>query len=152
TAAGEDQLDALLSANGAVGTPIILTRILYRWGPRAPPLPADIPAIQQFAAYTTHYLLYALVVVQVFLGWIGTATYPAPVPIYGLFNLPSIWPENRALSEQLLAIHKVVGISIAVVAAMHIVAALYHHFVVKDRVLMRMITGWAMAAPRRLLI
>jgi cytochrome b561 len=63
------------------------------------------------------------------------------VPIYGLFNLPSIWPENRALSEQLLAIHKIVGISIAVVAAMHIGAALFHHFVRKDRVLMRMISG-----------
>jgi cytochrome b561 len=63
------------------------------------------------------------------------------VPIYGLFNLPSIWPENRALSEQLLSIHKVVGISIAVVAAMHIGAALFHHFVRKDRVLMRMVSG-----------
>jgi cytochrome b561 len=63
------------------------------------------------------------------------------VPIYGLFNVPSIWPENRALSEQLLSIHKVVGISIAVVAAMHIGAALFHHFVRKDRVLVRMISG-----------
>jgi cytochrome b561 len=38
-------------------------------------------------------------------------------------------------------VHKVVGISIAVVAAMHIGAALFHHFVRKDRVLMRMIRG-----------
>jgi len=45
------------------------------------------------------------------------------------------------ISEQLLAVHKIVGISIAVVAAMHIGAALYHHFVRKDRVLMRMISG-----------
>ena len=106
-----------------------------------PPLPADIPAIQQFAAHVTHYLLYGLVVAQVFLGWIATAAYPAPVPIYGLFNLPSIWPVNRALSEQLLSVHKIVGIAIAVVAAMHIGAALFHHFVRKDRVLMRMVSG-----------
>jgi cytochrome b561 len=141
TGAWQDQLYDLHKSNGAILIPIILIRILYRWGHPPPPLPADIPAIQQFAAYTTHYLLYALVVAQVFLGWIGTATYPAPVPIYGLFNLPSIWPENRALSEQLLSIHKIVGISIAVVAAMHIGAALFHHFVRKDRVLMRMISG-----------
>jgi cytochrome b561 len=63
------------------------------------------------------------------------------VPIYGLFNLPSIWPVNRALSEQLLSVHKIVGIAIAVVAAMHIGAALFHHFVRKDRVLMRMVSG-----------
>jgi len=137
----QDPLYNLHKSNGAVLIPIILFRIFYRWSHPAPALPADIPAIQQFAAYTTHYLLYALVVAQVFLGWIATASYPAPVPIYGLFNLPSIWPENRALSEQLLAVHKIVGISIAVVAAMHIGAALYHHFVRKDRVLMRMISG-----------
>jgi len=139
--AWQDPLYNLHKSTGAILIPIILIRIFYRWGHPAPALPADIPVIQQYAAYTTHYLLYALVVVQVFLGWIATAAYPAPVPIYGLFDLPSIWPENRALSEQLLAIHKVVGISIAIVAAMHIGAALYHHFVRKDRVLMRMISG-----------
>jgi len=139
--AWQDPLYNLHKSNGAVLIPIILLRIFYLWGHPAPALLADIPTIQQFAAYTTHYLLYALVVVQVFLGWIGTAAYPAPVPIYGLFNLPSPWPENRALSEQLLSVHKVVGIAIAVVAAMHIGAALYHHFVRKDRILMRMISG-----------
>jgi cytochrome b561 len=34
-----------------------------------------------------------------------------------------------------------IGIAITVVAAMHIGAALFHHFVRKDRVLMRMLTG-----------
>jgi cytochrome b561 len=33
------------------------------------------------------------------------------------------------------------GIAIAVVAAMHIGAALFHHFVRRDRILMRMISG-----------
>ena len=141
TGAWQDQLYDLHKSNGAVLIPIILIRIFYRRGHPPPPLPADIPAIQQFAAHVTHYLLYGLVVAQVFLGWIATAAYPAPVPIYGLFNLPSIWPVNRALSEQLLSVHKIVGIAIAVVAAMHIGAALFHHFVRKDRVLMRMVSG-----------
>jgi cytochrome b561 len=55
--------------------------------------------------------------------------------------LPPIWPENRALSEQLFFVHSLMGIAIACLAAAHIGAALYHHFVRKDRVLMRMITG-----------
>lgn len=137
----QDRLYDLHKSNGAVLIPIILVRILYRWTHSPAPLPADIPAIQQFAAHTNHYLLYGLLVVQMFLGWIATSAYPAPVPIYGLFNLPPIWPADRALSEQLLSIHKFIGITIAVLAAIHIVAALFHHFVRKDRVLMRMITG-----------
>jgi len=42
---------------------------------------------------------------------------------------------------QLSAVHLYIGIAIVVVAAMHIGAALYHHFVRKDRILMRMISG-----------
>lgn len=139
--AWQDRLYDLHKSTGAILIPIIIGRILYRWKHPPAPLPADIPAIQQFAAYTTHYLLYGLLVAQMFMGWIATSAYRAPVPVYGLFNLPPIWPENRAFSEQLLSVHRVVGITIAVVAAVHIGAALYHHVVRKDRVLMRMITG-----------
>ena len=53
-----------------------------------------------------------------------TSAYPAPVPFFGLFNLPAIWPEDRALSERLSVVHLYLGIAIAVVAAMHIGAAL----------------------------
>ena len=34
-----------------------------------------------------------------------TSAYPAPVPFFGLFNLPAIWPEDRALSERLSVVH-----------------------------------------------
>ena len=48
---------------------------------------------------------------------------------------------NRPLSERLFALHRWLGIAIAAVAAIHIGAALQHHFVRRDRVLMRMLTG-----------
>jgi len=137
----QERLYDLHKSTGALLMPIILIRILYRFGNPPPPLPQDIPAIQQFAAHTMHYLLYGLLVVQMLVGWIATSAYPAPVPFYGLFNLPLIWAENRALSEQLFMVHRFIGISLGVLATMHIGAALFHHFVRKDRVLMRMITG-----------
>ena len=126
---------------GATLIPLVIVRLIYRLKNPPPPLPSDIPAIQQFAAYTTHWALYALILVQPLIGYIMTSAYPAPVPFFGLFNLPAIWPEDRALSERLSVVHLYVGISIAVFAAMHIGAALFHHFVRKDRVLMRMISG-----------
>jgi cytochrome b561 len=85
--------------------------------------------------------LYGLVLVQPIIGYIMTSAYPAPVPFFGLFNLPAIWPEDRALSDRLSRVHLYVGLSIAVVAAMHIGAALYHHFVRRDHILMRMVRG-----------
>jgi cytochrome b561 len=126
---------------GATLLPLVVIRLLYRLTHPAPPLPSGIPAIQQFAAHATHWALYVLILLQPIVGYIMTSAYPAPVPFFGLFNLPSIWPENRALSEQLSVVHLYIGIAIALVAAVHIGAALFHHFVRKDRVLMRMISG-----------
>ena len=126
---------------GATLIPLVIIRLLYRLNNPPPPLPSDLPAIQQFAAHASHWSLYALILIQPIVGYIMTSAYPAPVPFFGLFNLPAIWPANRALSEQLSVVHLYIGIAIAVIAAVHISAALYHHFVRKDRVLMRMISG-----------
>lgn len=126
---------------GATLIPLVVVRLIYRLRNPPPPLPEDIPAIQRFAAHATHWALYVLLLAQPMVGYIMTSAYPAPVPFFGLFNLPPIWWEDRALSERLSVVHLYLGLSIAAVAAMHIGAALFHHFVRKDRVLMRMITG-----------
>jgi cytochrome b561 len=126
---------------GASLIPIVLIRLINRPTNPPPPLPDDIPAIQQFAAHATHWALYVLILAQPIVGYVMTSAYPAPVPFFGLFNLPAIWPANRALSDQLVVVHMYLGFAIAVVAAMHIGAALFHHFVRKDRILMRMIAG-----------
>ena len=126
---------------GVLLLPLVLARLLYRLTHPPMPLPADIPALQQFAAHATHWALYGLLIVQPVVGLIATSAYPAPLPMFGLFELPPAWPENRPLSERLFALHRWMGIAIAVVAAMHIGAALHHHFVRRDRILMRMVTG-----------
>ena len=126
---------------GAVLLPLVVVRLIWRWRYPPLPLPPDIPPLQQMAAHVTHWLLYALLVIQPLVGLIATSAYPAPVPVFGLFELPQVWPADRALSERLFVLHRALGVLLAVVAAAHIGAALQHHFVRKDRILMRMITG-----------
>jgi cytochrome b561 len=136
-----ETLYTLHKSLGACVLPLVLVRLVYRLFNQPLPLPADIAPIQQFAAHATHWMLYALLIVQPLVGWIATSAYPAPLPVFGLFELPKIWPPDRALSDALFVVHRWLGIAIAIVAAMHIGAALHHHFVRKDRVLMRMVTG-----------
>jgi hypothetical protein len=50
----QDTLYHLHRSIGAVLLPIVLLRLLYRMRHPAPPLPADIPVIQQLAAHVTH--------------------------------------------------------------------------------------------------
>jgi cytochrome b561 len=137
----QDQLYDLHRSIGALIIPIILVRLVYRLGHPPAPLPDDIPAIQQLAANATHWALYALLIVQPFLGWIGTSAYPAQIVVFGLFALPPIWPEDRTFSDQVLFVHSLVGLSIAGLLAAHIGAALHHHFVRRDGILTRMISG-----------
>ena len=137
----QERLYDLHKSIGALLIPVVIVRLIYRVMNPPLPLPADIPAIQQFAAHATHWALYALLLVQPLVGWIGTSAYPAPVPVFGWFELPRIWLENRAFSNQMMALHGWLGFAIAFFAAIHIAGALQHHFVRRDRVLMRMITG-----------
>ena len=137
----QDQLYDLHRSIGALIIPIILARVVYRFGHPPAPLPDDIPVIQQLAANATHWALYALLIVQPFVGWIGTSAYRAPIMVFGLFELPPIWPEDRAFSDQILFVHGLIALSIAGLLAAHIGAALHHHFVRRDGILTRMISG-----------
>jgi cytochrome b561 len=137
----QNSLYGLHESLGALLIPLILVRLGYRLMKPPLPLPQDIPALQQFAAHLTHLALYALLVAQPLVGWIAISASGAPVTVLALFALPLIAPENRVFSEQLFLLHGLIGLSIAGLIAAHIGAALYHHVVRKDRVLMRMITG-----------
>jgi cytochrome b561 len=137
----KDWLYDLHRSIGATVIPVILLRFLYRLTHRPPPLPADMPPVQQLAAHATHWLLYGLLIVQPFLGWIGTSAFPAQIVVFGLFQLPSIWPEDRAFSDLILTVHAFVALAIACLVVGHIGAALYHHYVRKDGILARMLTS-----------
>jgi cytochrome b561 len=137
----QDPLYNLHRSIGALIIPIVLVRFAYRLLHPAPPLPDEIPLVQRGAAQVTHWVLYTLLIVQPFLGWIGTSAYPAPIIVFGLFELPPIWHEDRAFSDQILTVHAFVGLSIALLLVVHISAALHHHFVRRDVVLKRMLPG-----------
>ena len=100
-----------------------------------------MPAWQRKAALYLHRLLYVLLFAMPLLGWAGTSAFPAKIMVFGLFELPPLVEPDRALSELLLGIHWRLAFVLCALIVGHVGAALYHHFVRKDRILMRMITG-----------
>ena len=82
---------------GALILPLVVVRLIWRLTHPPAPLPADVPPIQQFAAHATHWTLYALLIAQPLIGWIATSAYPAPLPVFGLFELPKIWRGRPAV-------------------------------------------------------
>jgi cytochrome b561 len=126
---------------GALLIPVVALRLTWRLTHTPPPLPAGIPLLQRHAASATHFALYILLIVQPILGWVATSAYRAPITIFWLFELPPIWPQNRALSERLFGLHWLVGIAMATLICAHVGAALHHQFIRRDGLLLRMWSG-----------
>jgi cytochrome b561 len=118
---------------------LLLLRLWYRVTHPPPPLPSDLPQIQRLAAHATHWSLYLLLILQCLVGWIATSAYPARVNLFWLIELPLIWWEDRALSERLFVVHLWLGLMIAALICAHVGAALFHHFVRRDDILLRMV-------------
>ncbi len=139
--AAQDTLYHLHRSIGAVLLPLVLARLLYRLSHPPPPLPAGISPSQRRIAHATHWALYGLLLLQAMVGWIATSAYRAPILVFWLLELPPIWTIDRPLSESLFAVHRAMGFALLILIVLHIGAALFHHVVLKDNVLRRMVRG-----------
>ena len=128
----------LHKATGMLILGLMLLRLVARIVFGAPPLPPDVPSWQRTAAAGSHLMLYVLILLMPVVGWAATSAFPAPIPFFGLFDVPPLIGADRDLSKQLFAIHHWMGITILALVALHIGAALHHEIVKKDGVLRRM--------------
>lgn len=134
----KNQLYALHKATGMLILGLMILRVGARLVFGAPPLPADVPGWQRTAAAASHFLLYALILAMPVVGWAATSAFPAPLPFFGLFEVPPLIGADRDLSKQLFVIHEWMGKAIFALVLIHIGAALQHALVKKDGVLRRM--------------
>ena len=103
----QDLLFHLHRSLGVLLLPIMIIRLVYRLAHPPPPLPDVVPAIQRSVAHIVHWALYALLIVQPIVGWIATSAYRAPILVFWLFELPPVWPVDRAFSERMFLVHRV---------------------------------------------
>lgn len=101
------------------------------------------PALARFAT-PIHLALYALLLAEVLLGFVNV--WVRGESIYNLFTIPSFAPGDRALRREINGYHEFVANTILIVAGLHALAALAHHYLWRDGVLRRM---WPSLAQRR---
>ena len=61
--------------------------------------------------------------------------------VFGLYEIASPWVKDRAFARSVTEIHEIAANALVVPAALHAVAALVHHWVFRDRTLVRMLPG-----------
>jgi cytochrome b561 len=122
---------------------LAVVRLGWRWSQPVPVLPADLPGWQAAAARTTHVLLYLLLFAMPLSGFFYTAMGGFPVPLFGLYDLARLVPENKPAAELFKTAHLTLQWLLYAVVALHVAGALQHHLVRKDGVLRRMLSPTA---------
>ncbi len=116
---------------------LVWVRIVFRLLGTTPPIVPAPSALMEKAAKLGHLALYALMIGAPLAGWAVLSAYGKPIPFFGL-NLPALLSENRELGRNIKEVHEAVGTLGYFLIGGHAVAALYHHYVVKDNTLLRM--------------
>jgi cytochrome b561 len=122
---------------GAALTVVLGFRVLWRLtGARRPDFIEN--DLLERVARPTHYLLYILAGVVVVMGFLTVWTQGDS--IWNLFTVPAYDPENaRALGRWIRGWHGFAANAILIIAGLHAAAALFHHYLLRDDVLRRML-------------
>lgn len=121
---------------------LVILRISWRCINITPRLPDALPRWMVHASQISHRLLYLLMLSMPISGWVmssaaGQQYHPH---LFGFtFGLPIA--TNRALAQSANQAHELLAWMLLMVLITHISAALYHHFIRKDEILIRMMPG-----------
>ena len=123
---------------------LALLVVRFMWRLTDPPPPLEITPFGRWADRAgrfAHWLLYVLLAAVIFAGITAQFADGDALPVFGLFEIASPWAKDHQFAEAVEEIHEVLANALIIVAALHTVAALAHHWLLHDRTLARMLPG-----------
>ncbi|MDF3933434.1 cytochrome b [Pseudomonas citronellolis] len=126
---------------GAALLLLVLVRLAIRLARRVPPLPRQMPHWQQRLAHASHYVLYALLILQPLVGWSMQSAGGYPVVLFDGLQLPALVGPSVWLHSVLRSAHSVIAYLLMATILLHLAAALFHGLVRRDGVLASMTGG-----------
>ena len=132
--------DTLYNSHKVLGLLIlalVLFRLMYRLTHGAPASDKSVPAALTGIGHLTHWLLYLLLIAVPIGGYIATSYYGS-LDTFGV-HLPAVSPKDEKFADVLYGWHGLGAQLIMVLVGLHILAALFHRFVRKDRTVERML-------------
>lgn len=133
---------ALHKSIGVTILALVLLRIAWRLSERRPADPPAMPRWQRRAARAVHGSLYALILAIPLSGWWFNSASNAPLVWFGLFDIPGLTRGYAPFwKPRALLLHQTLFWVLVALLALHVGAALWHHFGQRDDVLRRMMIG-----------
>lgn len=132
------QLGVLLAA-------LMVMRLAWRIARGAPPAASDEPHWRRRLATATHWSIYVALLVLPASGYVLWVWRLEPMDVLGLFELPRAFGSDGDLGTGyavLWYLHTWTGWSLAVLVALHLGAAAWHQWVLRDGLVGRRMGGW----------
>jgi cytochrome b561 len=131
---------ALYSSHKLIGLTIfllIVLRLLYRLSHGAPRSDPAVPPALIGANHFVHWMLYVLLIAVPIAGYFAIS-YGRYLEVFGI-PLPAITEKNEDMSKEIFEWHETGAFLILAFVTLHVLAAIYHRFIRKDRVVERML-------------
>jgi cytochrome b561 len=113
-------------------------RLLANMLDRAPGITPLPPKWQTLSAHALHIALYALMLGLPLLGWLLLSASGTAIPFFGL-HLPALLAKNKDTADLIKEIHETGATVGYILIGAHAAAALFHHYVMRDDTLRRML-------------
>jgi superoxide oxidase len=144
--------DAILTAHRTAGLLtwfVALTRLVWRhsfaW---LPPFPESMPKLQQTMARANEYGLYLLLLTQPIAGLGGVLFHGQPFELL-VWRVPASLTPNPQIRSLFVEAHEFGAKALLVLIGLHAAAALFHHLVLRDGVLQRMLPATSLPGRTR---
>ncbi len=118
---------------------LLVFRLIWKL---ANPVPehAGLTSIEHKGSALMHWGFYVLLLAVMVVGYFISTLDGRAIPYFDLFDIPSIHTE-KGLEKLAGKVHWMLAYLIIGLALLHAIAALWHHFIKRDRVLISMIKG-----------
>jgi cytochrome b561 len=114
-------------------------RLMWRWAnPRPRPEPG-LSLLERRAASVAHVLLYVLLLAVMISGYLISTADGRAIDVFGLFAVPASVTGIPNQADLAGDVHLALAISVVTLAGIHAAGALKHHFLDRDRTLLRML-------------
>lgn len=123
---------------GVLVLSIIVLRIMWKISNKAVLPIANVSILFSLGAKVTHFLLYVFILIMPLSGIMMSRFNGYDISVFGLFTIPGLL-KNEAYAGNFHTIHVTAIWGLLALIILHILGAFYHHFIRKDKTLLRMI-------------
>lgn len=137
---GKFELYGLHKSFGVLALCLAVLRVLWRFANITPTLPSTMPSWQALGYKVGVLSMYCLMLGMPISGLVMSLFSGRDVSVFGLFMIPAL-EKCEKLASFAHDAHGICAWAFVAFISLHSLVALYHHFVDKDRLLMRMVVG-----------